>query len=68
MKVKVKFRIKLSNGDVYPDLFLVKFSGANFGILKISKQVLIKSFKIDAFYNFDDDKYFTKRNGVVIGY
>ena len=45
-RVKVKFRIRLSNGDVDPDLFLVKFSGGNFGILKVSKQVLIKKFKI----------------------
>lgn len=66
-RVKIKFRIRQSNGDVDPDLFLVKFSGGNFGILKVSKQVLIKKFKIEEL-DKHDDSFWRKRMGVVMGY
>ena len=66
-KIKVKFRIKQSNGDVDPDLFLVKFEGSNFGILKLSKQVLIKRFKVEGL-DFLEDSFWTEKKGVVLGY
>ena len=66
-RIKLKLRIKQSNGDIDPDLYLVKFEGSNFGILKLSKQVLIKRFRIEG-VDFLEDSFLREKKGVVLGY
>jgi hypothetical protein len=45
----------------------MKFEGGNFGILKLSKKVLIKKFKIEEFDQFSDFD-FRKRIAFLMGY
>ena len=66
-RVKMKFRIKKENGDVHPSIFIMKFDGGNFGVLKLNKNVLIKKFRITE-YDGVQDFSFRKRITFVMGY
>lgn len=66
-RIKVKFRIKNENGDVNCDMFIMKFKGGNFGVLKVNKNVFIKKFKIEEYDDISDFE-FRKRMAFVMGY